>query len=105
MMTSQKDTQNDYSPIDNYKLSVYNGKVINSITERGELMLPDNATIGKRLRDLRGDRTQARVADALNVTPMAVSLWEHGDRTPNDEMKVRIAEYYGVKVTDIFFTL
>lgn len=67
-------------------------------------MLPDSMTIGRRLRNLRGDRTQANVADALNVTAMAVSLWENGDRTPNDEMKVKIAEYFGVKIADIFFT-
>lgn len=65
--------------------------------------MPTREQIGERLRTLRGDRTLAEVADALGVSSMAVSLWENGKRTPNDEMKTKIARYYGVTVTSIFF--
>lgn len=65
--------------------------------------MPTREQIGERLRTLRGDRTLAEVADTLGVSSMAVSLWENGKRTPNDEMKTKIARYYGVTVTSIFF--
>ena len=64
----------------------------------------DRKTVGERLKALRGDRTLEEVGKALEVTPMAVSLWERGERIPNDDMKIKIAHYYNVTVTDIFFT-
>lgn len=59
--------------------------------------------IGKRLRELRGSRTLDDVAKALNVTPMAVSLWERGERIPSDDIKIKIAAFYQESVTAIFF--
>lgn len=59
--------------------------------------------IGKRLRALRGEKSLNEVAQALEVTSMAVSNWERGIRTPSDYMKVKIAQYYGVTVESIFF--
>ncbi len=69
-----------------------------------ELLLPDKKEIGKRLRKLRAEKTLDEVGSVLNVSSMAVSLWERGERTPNDEMKVRISKYYGVPVDVLFFT-
>lgn len=65
--------------------------------------MPTREQIGERLRALRGDRTLAEVADALGVSSMAVSLWENGKRIPSDEAKTRIAKYYGVTITSIFY--
>ena len=65
--------------------------------------MPDRTVIGERLKNLRGSRTQAEVADALEVTPMAVSQWENGIRMPSDDMKVKIAAYYKKTVMSIFF--
>ena len=59
--------------------------------------------IGNRLRELRGDKTLETVAKDLKVTPMAVSLWERGERVPSDDMKIKIAAYYKQSVTAIFF--
>lgn len=59
--------------------------------------------IGKRLRVLRGNRSLEEVANALCVTSMAVSLWERGERVPTDDLKIKIASYYGQSVTAIFF--
>ena len=63
----------------------------------------DTKEIGSRLRDLRGDRSQQEVADALGLTAMAISSYERGERTPQDEIKIRLAEYYGKTVQEIFF--
>ncbi len=60
--------------------------------------------IAKRLKDLRGDRTQAEVADAVGVTAMAISQYEQGLRMPVDEVKVKLANYYQQSVASIFFT-
>ena len=65
--------------------------------------MPDRSVVGERLKNLRGSKTQAEVADALGVTPMAVSQWENGLRMPNDDMKVKIAAYYKKTVMFIFF--
>ena len=35
---------------------------------------------------------------------MAISQYESGARVPRDEIKVRIAKYYGVSVESLFFT-
>lgn len=63
----------------------------------------DRIAVGQRLRNLRGDKTLDEVAKALGVTSMAVSLWERGERIPNDDIKIKIASYYNSSVTDIFF--
>ena len=65
--------------------------------------MPDKATVGERLRQLRGNLTLEEVADALNVSSMAVSLWERGERTPGDDMKVKIAAFYKRTVMSLFF--
>ena len=60
--------------------------------------------IGNQLRELRGVyRSQAEVAEAIGVTPAAVSLYETGERIPSDEVKLRLAKFYGVTVQELFF--
>lgn len=66
--------------------------------------MPDRIIVGKRLRELRGQKTLREVANALGVTTMAVSLWERGERMPSDDLKVKIAAYYEQPITAIFYT-
>lgn len=56
-----------------------------------------------KLRRLRGDKTQEEVADAIGVTKSAWAMYERGERTPRDEIKVKIAKYFGVTVEELFF--
>lgn len=65
--------------------------------------MPNKKIIGERLRKLRGNRTLDEVGEALGVSSMAVSLWERGERTPSDDMKVKIAAFYKRTVMSIFF--
>ena len=58
---------------------------------------------GMMLRMLRGEKSQAEVASDLGVTSMAISQYERGERVPNDDMKIRIASYYGKTVEELFF--
>lgn len=67
-------------------------------------VFPDSKVIGKRLRDLRGENTLEYVANGIGVTTMAVSLWERGERVPNDVLKVKLANFFSVPVSSIFFT-
>ena len=59
--------------------------------------------IGKRLQELRGDRSQEDVAKACEISPAAVGMYERGERIPRDEIKIRLARYFGVSVEKLFF--
>lgn len=64
----------------------------------------DKETIGRRLRELRGVfRTQREVADAIGVSPTALSMWENGERVPGDLAKIALANYYGKTVQELFY--
>lgn len=59
--------------------------------------------VGEKLRALRGEKTQAYVADFLGVSVNAVSLYEKGKRTPKDDVKWRYVELFGIPVGQLFF--
>lgn len=63
----------------------------------------NSVTIGKRLTELRGDRTQESVAEAMNISTSAIGMYERGERIPRDSVKIAIANYYGKSVQEIFF--
>lgn len=66
-------------------------------------MIIDRKAIGNLLMMLRGDRTQKEVALALNISEPAIRYYESGKRTPNDDLKVAIANYFNKTVAEIFF--
>lgn len=68
-------------------------------------MIPDSKEIGKRLKELRGDRPMQELADVCGVSRQAYWMYEAGDRVPSDEVKKKIADYYQKSVSEIFFTL
>ena len=63
----------------------------------------DKRTAGEKLTALRGKRTQSVVAKALGISVSALSMYERGERTPRDEVKQRMAQYYHQTVEQIFF--
>lgn len=63
----------------------------------------DPKQIRTRLVDLRGKRSQSEVAQAVGISPSALSMYEAGERIPRDEIKERLAEYYETDVQSIFF--
>lgn len=67
----------------------------------GEIV--NNVEIGKRLIELRGDRSQEKVARDNGLSLSAYTKYERGERIPRDEVKIRLAEYYGKTVQEIFF--
>lgn len=59
--------------------------------------------IGSTLRTLRGARSQRAIADALGITKSSWAMYERNERIPRDEVKVKIAAFFGKSVQEIFF--
>ena len=58
---------------------------------------------GAKLKELRGDKTQQEVAEGIGITKSALAMYERDERIPRDEVKIRIAEYFGVSLLYLFF--
>lgn len=63
----------------------------------------DRTKISKNLIALRGEKSREEVAFNIGISASALSMYETGQRVPRDEIKLKIAEYYGVDVQSIFF--
>lgn len=63
----------------------------------------DPAAIGARLKEARSHRglTQGELAERLQVTTMAVSFWERGERSISMEMLIRAAKVLDVRAADL----
>lgn len=58
---------------------------------------------GEMLKKLRGKKTQEAIAKEIGVTKSSWAMYERNERVPRDEIKIRIAEYFGKSVQEIFF--
>lgn len=56
----------------------------------------------KYLRERKG-LTQAAISRELGINSTTYNAWETGQNIPRDEMKVKIADFYGLSVGYIFF--
>lgn len=63
----------------------------------------NRVAVAKRLIKLRSNKSQEEVANAVNISASALSMYENGERIPRDEIKIRLAKYYGKTVQYIFF--
>ena len=61
------------------------------------------AEIKRKLVDARGSRSQSEVARALGIGVSSLCMYETGERIPRDEIKERIAKFYGQTVGSLFF--
>lgn len=61
---------------------------------------------GMKLKELRSKagETLDDVSKAVGVTKAAISAYEHGNRTPSDDVKIKLANHFGRSVGFIFFT-
>ena len=62
-----------------------------------------NMSVNQKLRELRGNQTQMEVAAGIGITKSSWAMYERGERVPRDEVKKRIAAYFGKTVQEIFF--
>lgn len=60
--------------------------------------------LGTKIRALRqrDGRTQEALADALGITPQAVSRWEANGSYPDVEMIPAIANYFHISIDELF---
>ena len=63
----------------------------------------NNKRIAARLKKLRGDISQQKIADKLGIKQSTYAMYETGARRPSDENKRKIAKYHGKTVQEIFF--
>jgi putative transcriptional regulator len=63
-------------------------------------------SIGTKLKALRimKKSTQQEAAANIGITKSALAMYERDERIPRDEIKIRIADYYGESVQSIFFS-
>lgn len=61
-------------------------------------------SIGTKLKALRimKKSTQQEAAANIGITKSALAMYERDERIPRDEIKIRIADYYGESVQSIF---
>lgn len=63
--------------------------------------------LSERLTELRKEKnlSQAELADALNVSRQSVSLWENGSTVPALDKLQFLAEFYGVTLDELFYSV
>lgn len=76
---------------------------IDTESVRKKVIVLDKKKIGKKLVELRGQKNREEVAIDLKISYSALQMYENGERIPRDEIKLKIAKYYGVSVQSIFF--
>lgn len=61
-------------------------------------------TFGPRLRLLRNEKqlTGEELGRIFNVTKVAISNWESGNRTPDAEMFIKVADFFDVSLDYLF---
>lgn len=56
-----------------------------------------------KLIALRGERSRFQVAEAIGISVSALQMYENGQRVPRDDIKVKLARFYGVSVEYLFY--
>ncbi|MCR5781350.1 MAG: helix-turn-helix domain-containing protein [Clostridia bacterium] len=62
-------------------------------------------TIGEKLRQLRISRNESldTAANNIGITKSSLAMYERDERTPRDQVKVALANYYGQSIEHLFF--
>lgn len=57
-------------------------------------------TLADRLKEIRTDNnlTQSELGKILGVGKTTISMYENGNSTPNDEIKLKIAEHFNISL-------
>lgn len=59
--------------------------------------------ISEQLILLRNGVSREEIAKSVGISVSAIQMYETGQRIPKDEIKVKLANYFGVTVQSIFF--
>ena len=62
-------------------------------------------TLGESLKSLRTQKKVSldQVAEDLGLTRQAIHNYEADIRIPRDEIKIKLANYYGVGIEELFY--
>lgn len=63
----------------------------------------ENMNFGEKLKKLRGRKTQEVIAREIGITSSSWAMYERNERIPRDEVKIKIANFFGVSVQELFF--
>ena len=65
-----------------------------------------NKTVGQILYELRiaKGKSLETVANDIGISYQSMQAYESGTRNPRDQIKIKLANYYGTTVGSIFFT-
>lgn len=56
----------------------------------------------KQLREEKGI-SQLELSKQIGVSPSSITMYEQGERVPRDYVKIKIADFFGETVENIFF--
>lgn len=59
--------------------------------------------VAKNLINLRNEKSREEVARAVGISVSTLQMYENGQRIPRDNIKIKLAKFYGVTVQTIFF--
>ncbi|PDZ52514.1 transcriptional regulator [Bacillus sp. AFS094611] len=59
--------------------------------------------VAENLINLRNERSREEVAKAVGISISTLQMYENGQRIPRDNIKIKLANFYGVTVQAIFF--
>jgi putative transcriptional regulator len=60
--------------------------------------------VAKNLINLRNEKSREEVARAVGISvSVTLQMYENGQRIPRDNIKIKLAKFYGVTVQTIFF--
>lgn len=76
--------------------------ILSSVT-KGDKEVMRLIPYGKRLIELRGNKSQAEVAKSVGIATSTLGMYETQQRIPRDSIKIALAQYYGTTVQEIFF--
>ncbi|MFB6589003.1 helix-turn-helix transcriptional regulator [Bacillus thuringiensis] len=63
----------------------------------------DYERVAKNLINLRNEKSREEVARAVGISVSTLQMYENGQRIPRDNIKIKLANFYGVTVQTIFF--
>lgn len=63
----------------------------------------DYKATGKKLKELRGNKTQEEMGRIIGISQNAWDNYEQGIRIPRDEIKVKIANYFNMSIEALFY--
>lgn len=64
----------------------------------------DPVKIADTLRRLRGNISREEVATNCDISVSALAMYETGARVPRDDVKIKLAKFFGKSIEDIFFS-